>query len=98
MYRLVKTVAFERWVASLRDQKARIIIFERLARLEFGHFGHHRSVGEQVFELKVDTGPGYRLYFTLRGHDIVLLLCGGDKDSQARDIARAKRLKREIVT
>ena len=98
MYCLVRTTAFERWEASLRDQRARIVIFERLARVEFGNFGHYRSVGDNVFELKVDFGPGYRVYFTLRGGDIVLLLCGGDKDSQSRDIARAKRLKREILT
>ena len=70
-------------------------IVRRIDRLRFGNFGDARSVGEGVSELRVDYGPGYRLYFTRFGPILVLLLCGGDKSSQSRDIARAKYLASE---
>lgn len=80
----------------MRDRAGRMNILRRLARLELGNFGDCRSVGENVLELRIQHGPGYRIYLTLRGSEIVLLLCGGDKDSQSRDIALAKRLKKEV--
>ncbi|MFC0479265.1 type II toxin-antitoxin system RelE/ParE family toxin [Gellertiella hungarica] len=80
----------------LRDRMGRMTVLRRLARLEQGNFGDCRSVGETVLELRIQHGPGYRIYFTLRASEIVLLLCAGDKDSQSRDITLAKRLKREL--
>jgi putative addiction module killer protein len=77
------------WCGTLKDHKARIAIERRIYRLEAGNFGDHRSCREGVWELRVDTGPGYRLYYALREQTIVLLLCGGDKRSQDADIARA---------
>ncbi len=77
------------WLRELRDQKARTAIRMRLDRMQLGNFGHCEPVGEGVSEMKVDLGPGYRVYFGMIGRTIVLLLCGGDKKSQDKDIRRA---------
>ena len=81
---------FTEWLRSLRDQKTRGIIRKRLERLGGGNFGDCRSVGDGVFELRIHIGAGYRVYFGEVDRTIVLLLCGGDKASQTRDIQRAK--------
>ncbi len=81
---------FEEWLGSLRDLKARVKIEKRLQRVKLGNLGDYRSVGEGVCELKIDYGPGYRVYFGQIGSIIVLLLCGGDKSTQEQDILRAK--------
>lgn len=86
---------FERWLGRLRDVSTRAIIVRRIARVARGNLGDVRAVGEGVSELRIDHGPGYRVYFTKRGERMIVLLCGGDKDSQARDIARAKALAQE---
>lgn len=78
------------WLASLRDLQAVNRIEARLARLAAGNFGDTRSVGEGVVELRIDWGPGYRVYFARLGATVVLLLCGGDKRTQDKDIERAK--------
>ncbi|MBU6383391.1 MAG: type II toxin-antitoxin system RelE/ParE family toxin [Verrucomicrobia bacterium] len=77
------------WLSGLRDQKARIAIRMRLDRMKLGNFGYCESVGEGVSEMKIDLGPGYRVYFGMIKRTIVLLLCGGDKGSQDKDIRRA---------
>lgn len=77
------------WLRELRDQKARTAIRMRLDRMQLGNFGYCEPVGEGVSEMKVDLGPGYRVYFGMIGRTIVLLLCGGDKKSQDKDIRRA---------
>lgn len=74
----------------------RLRILARVTRLEAGNFGDARYVGENVFELRIDHGPGYRVYFTRRGGVVVILLCGGDKSTQGADIAIAQRLAREM--
>lgn len=81
---------FTEWLRSLRDQKTRGRVRKRLERLGSGNFGDCRSVGDGVFELRIHLGAGYRVYFGEVDRTIVLLLCGGDKSSQTRDIARAK--------
>ena len=81
---------FTEWLRSFRDQKTRGRIRKRLERLGGGNFGDCRSVGDGVFELRIHIGAGYRVYFGEVDRTIVLLLCGGDKSSQTRDIARAK--------
>ncbi|MFB2892787.1 type II toxin-antitoxin system RelE/ParE family toxin [Aerosakkonemataceae cyanobacterium BLCC-F50] len=83
-------IPFEEWFNSLRNQKAQIKIDTRLRRVTQGNLGDYRSVGEGVFELRIDYGPGYRIYFGQLGSTIVLLLCGGDKSTQEQDISIAK--------
>lgn len=95
-YRLAETIEFARWLGSLRDIRAIAKIADRLKRASNGNFGDHKSVKGGVFEMRIDTGPGYRVYFFRRGKELVILLCGGDKRSQDVDIDRAKRLKEEI--
>ena len=92
-----RTQAFEVWFDGLRDRQAKAHILVRLGRLERGNFGDVKPVGEGVSELRIHQGPGYRLYFARRGETVVLLLCGGDKDSQARDIARAQRMAKDAI-
>ena len=81
---------FEAWLERLKDAKTRAIIRERIARLMLGNTGDTKPVGEGVLELRVDFGPGYRVYYAQDGKRIVVLLCGGDKRSQASDIRNAK--------
>lgn len=82
---------FEDWLSSIRDKRTLARIDNRLKRVRLGNLGDHRSVGEGVFELRLDFGPGYRIYFGRIGNEVILLLTGGDKSSQARDIAKAKQ-------
>lgn len=82
-------IPFTEWFYSLRDTKAQARITARLQRVEVGNLGDYRSVGEGVCELRIDYGPGYRIYFGQIGLTIVLLLCGGDKSTQEQDIRRA---------
>ena len=92
---IVQTHTFQTWFSGLRDRQAQKHILVRIGRLERGNFGDVKPVGEGITELRIHHGAGYRLYLTRRGDSFVLLLCGGDKDSQARDIARAKQLAKE---
>ena len=80
----------EIWLESLRDRKTRSVIRARLDRLEQGNPGDHRYVGEGVYELRIHFGPGWRVYYAEEGEQIVVLLCGGDKSSQPKDIDRAQ--------
>ena len=89
---LRQTEVFVEWLRQLRDERARARINVRLRRLAAGNAGQVRSVGGGVAELKIDYGPGYRVYFTRCGTEIVVLLCGGDKSSQSSDIEAAKKL------
>lgn len=82
---------FSSWVDSLRDQRARARIRKRLDRIELGNLGDYRSVGEGVFEFRIDYGPGYRIYFAEVDLLIILLLCGGDKSTQNSDILQSKQ-------
>jgi putative addiction module killer protein len=86
---------FERWLGRLRDQRGRALILGRLDRLREGHAGDVRPVGGKVIEMRIDFGPGYRIYFT-RFRGSIMLLLGGDKGSQQRDIAKAQRLASEL--
>lgn len=89
-----ETAEFAQWLSSLRDRMARARIVDRLVRLAEGQFGDVRALKDGICELRFHFGPGYRVYFTRRQHDgsFVILLVGGDKASQRRDIARAKAL------
>jgi len=91
-FTVTATDEFKTWLKNLRDGQGRIAIATRIARIEAGLLGNVKSVGDGVSELKIDVGPGYRVYFVTRGRTVVVLLCGGDKGSQRRDIAKAKGL------
>jgi putative addiction module killer protein len=95
MIEVRQTEQFQDWLGSLRDGIAVKVIKRRIARVQIGLFGDGKSVGNGIRELRVDYGPGYRVYFARRGDMLVLLLCGGDKSSQRHDIARAKVLASE---
>jgi putative addiction module killer protein len=91
-----QTAGFASWLVGLRDRTAAVRIATRLARIQAGLMGDFRMLGK-VGEIRVDHGPGYRLYFLRRGPQVIILLCGGDKSSQARDIRRAKAIALEVV-
>ena len=95
MYTILRSATFDRWLSRLRDRQAVNRIVARLLAAEVGHLGDVRPVGEGVSEMRIQYGPGYRIYFITRGAELTILLCGGDKDSQQRDIARAKRMAME---
>lgn len=92
---VVQTETFRIWLARLADRQAVARIVVRLRRLELGNAGDTKSVGDGVSEMRIDYGPGYRVYFTRRGKTIVILLCGGDKKSQRKDIATAQKMAKE---
>ena len=95
MYTILRSAPFDRWLSRLRDRHAVDRIVARLLAAEDGHLGDVRSVGGGVSEMRIQYGPGYRVYFITRGTELIVLLCGGDKDSQRRDIERAKRMATE---
>ncbi len=90
-------VPFDEWFDSLRDRKWQAAVDSRLARVRAGNFGDAKSVGGGVFELRIDLGPGLRVYYGLHGRQVVVLLAGGDKRGQARDIRRAQQLWQQFT-
>ena len=90
--RIVETTQYARWIGALRDLRARARILKAVDHLSLGHFGNAKSVGGGVSELRVDYGPGYRVYFARRGERLILLAYGGDKSRQKSDIARAREI------
>ena len=96
MIEIRKTEAFVQWLDGLRDIKARSRVLVRIERLATGNPGDVKPVGEGVSELRIDYGPGYRVYFVKRGQAVIVLLVGGDKSTQARDIRTAIRLARNL--
>lgn len=96
MLTVLQSVTFQRWLADLDDLHARARINVRIRRAELGNLGDVRSVGRGVSEMRIDHGPGYRVYFTRRAESLILLLCGGDKRSQARDIRRAQQMVADL--
>jgi putative addiction module killer protein len=95
MIELHRTATFDRWLKGLRDIRARARILTRIDRLALGNPGDVRSAGEGVSELRINYGPGYRVYFIQRHTELVILLCGGDKSTQAKDIRAAQAMARE---
>jgi putative addiction module killer protein len=96
MIEIRRTKAFDDFLNGLRDRKAKAKIALRIDRLAHGHAGDAAPVGEGVSELRLHHGPGYRIYYVQRGQMLIVLLCGGDKSSQPRDIKRAKELARDL--
>jgi putative addiction module killer protein len=96
MIEIRQTEVYEQWFDSVRDQQARVRIDTRIRRLSLGNPGDVTPVGEGVSELRIDYGPGYRVYFMQRGQALVVLLAGGDKRTQDRDIRTALEMAREL--
>ncbi len=95
MATIIQTETFKTWLRGLRDEQARARIVLRLRRLEAGNAGDVKPVGDGLSELRIDYGPGYRVYFMRRGAFLVVVLCGGDKRAQDADIKAAKRIAAE---
>lgn len=95
MLDIKQTATYQKWQHKLKDQRAKALIAARVFRLANGIPGDIKAVGQGVSELRIHHGPGYRVYFCQRGNEVVLLLCGGDKSSQQRDIAKALQLAAE---
>lgn len=91
-----ETEQFSSWLNALRDAVAKAKVLVRVERLAKGNAGDVKPVGEGISELRIHHGAGYRVYFTQRGEELILLLCGGDKDSQDKDIAAAKKIASEL--
>jgi putative addiction module killer protein len=96
VYQIQRTESFDKWLVNLRDVRAKARILTRLDSVRLGNLGDIRSVGGTVSEMRIDVGAGYRVYFTRRHRIVVVLLCGGDKSSQVKDIARAKQMAQEF--
>jgi putative addiction module killer protein len=96
MFELRQSDVFKAWFQALTDRKAKERIAQRLGRLQTGLMGDVKPVGEGISELRIDHGPGYRVYFIQRGVVLIILLCGGDKKTQAKDIRYAKELKSDL--
>ena len=92
MFEVRATDVFQQWIVGFADRPTAAIILRRIDRVRAGLLGDVKPVGDGVSELRIDYGPGYRVYFVRRGKALILLLCGGDKSSQRRDIAAAKML------
>jgi putative addiction module killer protein len=96
MYQVQQTDVFSKWLSKLSDRKAIARILARIESLRQGNSGDSKSLGSGLHELRIHFGPGYRVYFTRKPGLVVLLLCGGDKSSQSKDIARARNILSEI--
>lgn len=96
MFEIRQTDEYQRWFEGLRDLNEQLRIGARIRRVSLGNLGDVKSVGEGVSELRITYGPGYRVYFTRRGDMVIILLAGGDKSTQRRDIERAKELARGL--
>ena len=96
MLTLKQTETYKKWLIKMKDRRAKAVIIDRTFRLAYGLPGDSKPVGDGVCELRIHYGPGYRIYYRKQSDCIVFLLCGGDKSSQNRDIALAKRLAKEI--
>ena len=96
MIEIRKTESFAKWIDGLQDIRARARVLVRIQRVAYGNAGDAKAVGEGVSELRIDYGPGYRVYYKKQGKQLIVLLAGGDKRTQKRDIEKALRLAREL--
>lgn len=92
MKEIIESSVFKTWLGNLRDRRARVRIIQRIDRLKAGNAGDTKPIGEGLSELRIDYGPGYRVYYMQQGSIVVILLCGGTKRDQAKDITTAKAL------
>ena len=96
VFTVLQTRAFQRWLDAVRDRRAQVRIAARLRLAEAGNLGDWKSVGGEVSEMRVNFGPGYRLYFSRRGSILIVMLAGGDKSTQTKDIKRAQKILKEL--
>ena len=96
MYLIVVSEPFEKWLHGLKDKVAVARILARLKKVEFGSLGDVKALGDKLYEMRIFYGPGYRLYYAKRGKVIILLLNGGDKSTQSRDIKKAKEILNDL--
>ena len=96
MFEVIRTNAFATWLQEHEDRKAAVSINARVARLSLGNFGDHKPISDGLSELRIDTGPGYRVYYTRRGRTLIMLLIGGAKGTQKRDIKRAQEMMEKL--
>jgi putative addiction module killer protein len=97
MYAISQTTKFSEWLHSLKDTKGKIAIARRIARAQSGNLGDVEAVCDQVFEMRIDFGPGYRVYYIIQDGKLIILLCAGDKSTQKRDIVKAKEIVKEFI-
>lgn len=97
MYIIQQSGTFSQWLRKLKDPIGKAAIINRLNRLKKGHWGDHKAIGDSIEELRIFSGPGYRLYCSQQGEQLIILLCGGDKSSQRKDIEQAKSLLKETT-
>jgi putative addiction module killer protein len=95
-YIIQQTESFAKWLTGLRDLNAKLAIARRIDRAQHGNLGDSKSVGNGVSEMRIDLGSGYRVYFTIRGGEMIILLAGGDKSTQQADIQKAIKLANEV--
>ena len=96
MYEIKTTKTFSKWLGKLKDLKGRIAVVRRIERMGYGQFGDVKSINTSISELRITTGPGYRVYFTKKEEKIIILLIGGDKSTQSKDIEKAQQLLKEL--
>lgn len=96
MYIIKQTETFAKWLKKLKDIKGKVSIIRRIDRIKEGNFGDHKSVGDEVSELRITTGPGYRVYYTQKDDEIIILLIAGVKSTQSDDISKAKQILKEL--
>lgn len=95
-YTIKETEVFNKWLFKLKDIKGKVSIIRRIDRMKKGNFGDHKGLGDEVSELRITVGAGYRVYYTVKDGEIILLLVGGDKSTQKSDIQKAKELAKEL--
>ena len=96
MYLIKQTNIFSKWLSKLKDVQGKVAILRRVERMKLGNFGDYKSVGNNISELRIPNGPGYRVYYTEKNDEIIVLLIGGDKSSQTDDIKKANKILKEL--
>lgn len=96
MYNIKQTDTFLKWMKKLKDVQGKVAIIRRIDRIRKGNFGDFKSIGDGISELRITTGPGYRVYYTQKDEEIIVLLVGGDKSTQSDDIEKAKQILKEL--
>ena len=96
MYIIKQTDIFSKWLLKLKDTKAKVAILRWIQRVQEGNFGDYKSISSEINELRITTGPGYRVYYTIRNEEIVILLIAGDKSTQSEDILKATKIAKEL--